>query len=380
MIGATRENLNLSTSATFEDAEVFKAAWNGLVRQSAAGMYGIDVTSTFEWLRTGWITRDIEASLRIVIAESGTDVVAVVPSYLVRDRTLGLRRHRLFLAPSLYAGRCGFIVNPGNSATFATVMDFVLRGHERWDEFLFTVLDSSWSESLIKGYAAARGYLLTPIGKNASPFVELPVSGADVLGALGKKLRYNIRNSERKLKSLGDIEMRSYTEKSSVDEFIENVLAVERESWKHEAGTAITKHPRQEHFYRTLAPIAAQAGWLHSAVLLLENRPVAYVYGLLYEGVYYDLKESYVKRFAKIAPGHVLKKYLLTDLVERGVRLFDFMGRCEPYKMQWTDKVYAQTSYVMYNHTAIGNLLGLKKMMTRRFGKVPATDPTPFEH
>ncbi len=365
MTGAPDRGLRLRELGSFEAARALRDGWDALVRRSAATMTGVDVTATFEWMQVIWETRDIEGDLRILAAEADDAVVAVLPTYMVHERRFGIPRHRLHLVSNMYGGRCGFLLAGAGQERFDRVMDDALRGPARWDDFLLSVLDGSESERLLREYAKSRGHGLVPVSRTVSPYIRLPGPGTDPLAGLGKKLRYNIRNSEKKLRDAGVLEFRLVSQGADPEEFLRLVMDVERRSWKHEAGTAITRNPRQERFYRAFAVAAARAGWLHAAVLLLSGEPVAHVYGVLYEGIYYDLKESYDARFSTIAPGHVLKRYLLADLVERGVPLFDYMGRCEPYKMQWTDLTYSQTTYVMYNHTPLGRLLALKNSLSR---------------
>src|SRR5206468_7359533 len=108
-------------------------------------------------------------------------------------------------------------------------------------------------------------------------------------------------------------------------------------------------------FYEALVAAAARHGFLSAHVLRLDGKPLAYTLGLAsVDGTFLDLKESFVAAHSEHSPGHVLKRYAMQTLLSRGIRLYDFMGACERYKMRWTDKTYRCSTVSIYNRTVRG--------------------------
>ena len=95
-------------------------------------------------------------------------------------------------------------------------------------------------------------------------------------------------------------------------------------------------------------------GWLSGHLLELDGDPIAYVYGLIHNGNFCDLKESYKLAYKDDSPGQVLKAFVMERLIERQVKIYDYMGLCEPYKLRWTDRIYRRNQYVLYNKTIRG--------------------------
>jgi hypothetical protein len=77
----------------------------------------------------------------------------------------------------------------------------------------------------------------------------------------------------------------------------------------------------------------------------------------------------------------VLKRFAFERLISRGVSLYDFMGRCEPYKMRWTDRTYRSLTVALFNGSIAGSLgylrsrLGGHSQPVPEFGQAPPAGP-----
>src|ERR1035437_5912239 len=75
---------------SFEDAESFRSAWNGLVLRS-----GSDVYQTFDWCRLWWHYYGARRQLHLLLCFSGEELVGLVPAFI---ETLWLGPARLRVA------------------------------------------------------------------------------------------------------------------------------------------------------------------------------------------------------------------------------------------------------------------------------------------
>ena len=137
------------------------------------------------------------------------------------------------------------------------------------------------------------------------------------------------------------------------------MLDIERGSWKHEAGTAITNSPTQEKFYRALFPAALQGGLLAGMILYLDERPIAHNFGLRRGPTYCCLKHSNLQEYQSLSPSQLLNAQLIQVLRSQGVETYDFMGKSEPHKLKWSKNTgaYARDSIWLYAPGAAGGLL-----------------------
>jgi CelD/BcsL family acetyltransferase involved in cellulose biosynthesis len=127
-----------------------------------------------------------------------------------------------------------------------------------------------------------------------------------------------------------------------------------------------------------MVPRAASAGRLSGHILSLNERPIAYMLGLLgQDRVYLALKSSFDESVAALSPGHVLKKLGICRLIERGAVAFDFMGRCDTHKMYWTDQTYEVATLAIYNASWRGRAAWLKRRIGGLRRTIPDEAPIP---
>ena len=181
-----------------------------------------------------------------------------------------------------------------------------------------------------------------------------------------------MKKGEKELRALGTLEYREYTSPAMVTEFQEVVTRVEAQSWKAQEGTSIANSGLQRRFYDAMLRAAAGGQRLSGHALFLDGRPIAFILGILDDsGVFLDLKESFSLDFQEFSPGHVLKRLALEQLISRRARIYDFMGKCEPYKMRWTSQTYRQMTVAFYLKTLRGNLAYLRARTQSKAAPMP---------
>jgi CelD/BcsL family acetyltransferase involved in cellulose biosynthesis len=194
-------------------------------------------------------------------------------------------------------------------------------------------------------------------------------------------MRWTIRKGERALSEKGRLEYEELSDPASVDKLMHSIHTIERRSWKEQSGTSITAQGKQQAFFEAFAALAAESGMLCGHVLRVDGKPIAYIFGVLDgDSVFLDLKESFDAAYAEYSPGHVLKRFAFQTLIARGVRIYDFMGRCEPYKMRWTDKTYHRLTVVLFNTTFRGSLAHLRSRFGSGSAPLPQASSTQFPY
>lgn len=334
--------------------EALRQQWDQLLASCSKGVLGPDETCSFTWADALVQTHLKNAQLRTLVVRSGTEPVAILPAYLAGGGGL-VRPRVLKLITQAHSGRAGLLTLGNDPALVDFLLERLVRDVQGWDVFELGVVQGSPSHVMVLRAAQQLGLHLRVIDKATSPYVELAETWEAVVAALPKKMRWTIKKSEKDLQEKGQLGYEHVTELHQVPALIEAIYAVERKSWKEESGTSITAHSEQQGFYEALVKLAAERGVLSAHVLRLNGEPLAYILGIAgRDGVFLDLKESYDAAFREHSPGHVLKRYAIDALLARGIRTYDFMGGCEPYKMKWTDKTYFRLTLAISNRTLGG--------------------------
>lgn len=347
--------------------EEISEAWNALVLQHGPGITGFDVTATYEWAMTLWATHLASQNEQIAVIEEGSLVKGVIPLYRLQKPFRSLTCAQIAPISEIYSQRSGFVLAQADDAAkvFRAAMEFILNELPPWDLFEFTIVDGSTADLLFKRYIQEKSLPYELIGREKCPYMELQNSWEKFLGTLSSKFRGNLRSYEKKMRGAGELRYKTYKCPSQSEEFLAAMLEIERDSWKEAAGTAILAHPLQEAFYRRFIEVASLQGWFSGHLLILDEEPIAYIYGLVFNGCFTSMKTSYKSKVHKMGPGHLIRMFALQQLHAEGLALHDFTGLCEDHKLMWANKIYQRSSYRIFSGTP-------RAFLTRGYGALSA--------
>lgn len=336
----------------WSEIDALQEVWNSFVARYGGTIEEPDVTATHEWTKI--LSEVFNEPGKFVLMEEGGEVTGILPLYRSAFRMHRVPCRRISPLTELYAGRCAFLLKEVTAESIETLFNAVTQAAPPWDIFMFTLVEGSGTESLFLETARRHSFAFRKLSTQASPYIVLDRPWLEYLATLSKKFQSNLRYYRKKLEKAGNLVYKEYCQGSNGQEFLDAVLQIERASWKESAGTSIAVHVYQQKFYERLTSAALAKGWLSGHLLELDGDPIAYVYGLIYNENFCDLKESYKLAFKDDSPGQVLKAFVMERLIEHQVRIYDYMGLCEPYKLRWTDRSYRRNQYVLYNKTIRG--------------------------
>lgn len=351
-----------------------RGVWTSIVEEQNTDILHLDVTATFEWTELVWRLQGNSAPPIVLLHEKQRQPTGVLPLYIAPQSIHHVPCRRISPIAELYCGRTGFLFRHPLAEDLEAVLTYLHEELSCWDALTFTVVEGSRSSDVLTELQNQRRWPLEKIDTRVSPYMQLHDTWDDYFAALPKKFRWNLRTAEKNLKAAGCVRHREYGAGSDLARFLESMWQIERASWKEQAGSSVTARDYEERLYRQLVDVAARQGWLSGHVLELNGEPIAYVYGLLFRGVFYDLKESYNLKHKSLSPGQALKLFVLPRLYEQRVALYDYMGACEPYKMRWTDKTYTRSTYILYNRTLRGTAARVSGMLKSRLRRGAGRD------
>lgn len=349
-------SLRIRILRTLDECRSIRDDWARLVQMEGRGVLGFDVSATFEWTEALWLGFLDGAPHSVLVAEDDSGVRGILPCFVLPEKIGGISHLKLVPTTGIYDLRTGFLVG-GDAEVLACLLAYVMDQLHGWDTFIFRTVDTGPSDLAISEVLRRRNVKVAVMQHWRSPYISLPAEPAQVLAGLGSKLRYNIRRGEKQLRNLGKLESRFFDSHGSVSEFLDLISVVEKRSWKLNAGTAMTTSAMQQKLYGVVTPAIASRGWFLGAALLLDDRPLAFVYGYAFEGVFVDEKESYDEQFKVYGPGNVLKIRFLEELVRRGLGTHDYAGAEDPHKARWTEQTYSRHLYILYKNTLRGQLV-----------------------
>lgn len=332
-----------------------EAAWDQLAADNADVVQGLDGTTGAHWFRSLTAAFPAARQARLLVARDQHGIVAILPLIPAAGRATG--KH-LMLASELYGGRNGFLLQRHDPTVLGDVFDNIKLAAPGWQSLRLTLVAGGPSERLLRGLTDSLGYKTIVETSLQSPYFPLLENDALFSAGVSKSLKQTIRTSRNKLLQLGEVVFAEIGGPAFAAQAINDVLAIERGSWKQAAGSAITCNLEQEAFYAAIFKAAPTAGQLFGLVCYVNETPIAYNFGLLRSGIYSCLKHSNRDDYQAYSPGQYLNSILIERLRARSVVVYDFMGKPEPHKLRWSPQteIYNRLPILVYNRSLAGRV------------------------
>lgn len=331
---------------------------------------GNEPSTSFEWteaLCASHLAPGDEV-FAVVVRENGRAIL-IAPVLRREERLLGaLRLATLSPLSELYRTHSDVLGACDRADAIAAMFAALDRLPRRWDLYRIGRLrqQGRFAQGL-KACLAADGRPWSRRKEFPSYLIRLEGGFGPYLAARSSKFRNYLKRKSRQLESMGRIEARRAGPGLPVADAYRDLLDVERQSWKHAHGTAITSVPRQTAFYRRLCEESWRRGDLHLMLMYLDGRPVAFNLGLVHGSCYYYLKTSYDQALKQAGAATVFRARLVERLMAEGVRLLDFPGAPYQWEEQWADDVQWHDSAVVFGRGWRASAFRLLKALRERF-------------
>ncbi len=203
--------------------------------------------------------------------------------------------------------------------------------------------------------AFARGYLVVVRPQATFPFIPLNPAWQEPESQLSSRRRSDFRRAQRKAEKVGLITSEIIEPKSDqIDALLDEAFAVEAQSWKGLAGTAMACNPEEANFCRRYAHAACRSGILRLCFLRLDGQAIAMQVAMLQGGGFWLLKIGYDARYSQCSPGLLLLREAIAYAAEQGLKTFEFLGQSEPWIEAWTEHKRECVSFRAYPYNLRG--------------------------
>ena len=280
---------------------------------------------------------------------------AVLPLVARRSSLYGVPVRMLAAPANTHSCRFDLIARDREAA--AAAFTDHLAAERSWDVlWLRDVPEHGNGLALVKA-AQARGMPAGISDSLQSPWISLPDSHEQLAQRLSSKFRANVRRRRRRLEERGKVTVERIQGGVALDGQLAEGFALEASGWKGEAGTAIAQDPATHGFYTELARNAADTGKLVLYLMRLDGRPIGFHYALEHGGHYLLLKPAYDEALGECSPGQLLMDEVLRDCIDRGLKVFDFLGPNMRWKRDWADGIRPHHFVHIFRDTPLGHAL-----------------------
>lgn len=320
---ASRERIEILEG--LQGVDELTPAWESLADQVAAPA----------WLRPAWVRAWWRAfgrgRLQLVAARRGDRLAGVVP---VERRGGELRSTSNYHTPSF-----GLLV-ADEQALGALAAALVRAASRRLTMSFLPVGEPSLAALEETSRRAGRPLLVRVLER--CPYIPIEGTWSELLDSRRGHMAREIRRRRRKLAARGRLEFDVQDGHQDLERLLDEGLAVEAAGWKGEGGTAIASTPATRAFYTEIAQWLAARGALRLSFLRLDGRPFAFDFAIEEGGRHSLLKTGYDATFRADAPGVLLRAAMIERAFEHRLKRYDFLGKDDPWKREWTSIVEPQ--------------------------------------
>ncbi len=218
------------------------------------------------------------------------------------------------------------------------------------------LLETSWCNQF-RNSLRSSGFPYWNAERPFAPYVDFrALTWEEYDASLHPKLKNNLKKGLRRAEREGRISFEVVAGQDCVKDVLAEAIQVEGDGWKGAQGSAIRCSATKSAWYRGLAGWAAGEGRLRLFVLRLNERMIAFDFCIAGDKTIFAVKTGYDENFAgRLSPGNLMRYELMRHLFkDAAFSRYDFMGECNPWKLEWTNASRRCTWLRVYPRSARG--------------------------
>jgi peptidoglycan/xylan/chitin deacetylase (PgdA/CDA1 family)/CelD/BcsL family acetyltransferase involved in cellulose biosynthesis len=338
------------------ELEALKPAWNALLETSASNT----IFLTWEWIIAWWSAYGNPEDLRVLTAWDESDTL----------RGIAPLRRTTLRGYGQTAEAYSFIGDGSNDSEYLDCI--IASGYE---EKVMTAFCGHWSQELSRGgvlalqempsnsanlpwfrkLAESNDMLLL---ETAIPCgtVQLPDTWESYLATLKPRFRTKVRSVLRDMEGSSEVSFGFCRTDEDLEQVLPVLFDLHMRRWKQDGKPGVFGWRSKRDFYFALSKLLLKRGWLRLSWLAWNGRILACQYGFAYDGIYFHLQEGYEPASEHRSIGIGLRAWSIRELLQQGVRQYDFLGGMSRHKSDWGAEVKHST-HIRIARASYKNLL-----------------------
>ncbi len=354
--------LTIRAVTSIEEFKGLAQDWEQLLRT----VPGHSLFLTWEWLYI-WTKHFLgDNQLRILLMLDDQErLVGLAPLYLRTTRAQGLiplRELRFLGSETVCSSYLDVIVNEKQKrAVLESLYRYLFNdvGGE-WDVLTLSEVPAEsstidlWNELFDKA-----GKVGEIVSTTCCPVIRLPGDVETYRAGLGRSRRYTLQRKLKRLQGAGRIEYSYATSPAEIGAALDSLIALHQRRWSTGSSGGVFARDASKRFHREVVQVLSEGGRVSIDLLTLDDRPLAAIYGLMYQGVYYFYLPGFdPAAIPKASPGLLLLYHRIEQAIYDGEHTVDLLQGAEPYKLECATHLRRSLTWRYYNRHA--RALGLK--------------------
>ncbi|MFX0210780.1 MAG: GNAT family N-acetyltransferase [Candidatus Hodarchaeota archaeon] len=329
--------LTIEKISKFSDVLELKDIWNSLLERSDCNIAYL----THEWFCTAYEYLDKDKELSVLLIRDENEVIGIAPLLLSKERIFGLPVKRIGFVKNANTPYQDFILIRRKEECFQLILHYLKRNSWPWCIVeLHEMRDRSENIKILQKLCKSNNFFFNKTFQSYSWYLLTNSSWEEGLAKVKPRVRKEFRRKLARLEHLGELKVEIVTEIADIKKHLEVYLDFHARTWKGRESNP--------EFYFKIAEHFARKRKLLLYVLLLNNRPVSYLYSIKSGKILFGLKTSYDPSYFAFSPGIALfYKSIQKMFHDRDIGEFDIGRGDERFKREWASVAYEQSSVIL---------------------------------
>jgi CelD/BcsL family acetyltransferase involved in cellulose biosynthesis len=323
------------------DFENLRQEWDELLQHSPLN----DAFLTWEWLFTWWKHFGENYQLWLLTARQNGLLMGIAPLMLAIKRPLGIKLRVLsnMGVPPPDVG--GIIVRDGSQEVLLAFGEYLARERQSWDVLSICEIPAEKQEiDALERAFPTKGFI-TRIDTSRHFVVPIQQDWESYYQSLSRNLRDDLKKNKRRMEKRGKVIYRRFIGSQATQDHMYALFTINK----------LGQHPHlyqtsidTKEFHLDLAKIMAERGWLDLSFLYLDEKPVAFMYGFLYQNCFEAWRIGFNAEYSELSVGKMVLFFLLEDCFRRQVHELHFLRGGGDYKARWqvTERIFVHPCVV----------------------------------
>lgn len=301
--------------------EELASAWWRLFRASA----GAAPFQSPAWLLP-WSRHLGGGEIRTALVRDAGELVGLAPFSLTLEGGAGVLRP---LGSGVTDICDALLWGEGREHAIAAAIISVLRQDPAVDRWVWDGLPAG--SPVLRAAADMTGIVTSD---EIAPVLRLRTEARELLEAVPRGMRDNVRASRRRAEALGELAFEA-TGPDDCGHFLDALFALHAARWRSGGEPGVLGDPAVQAFHRKALPALLEAGLARSHLVRIGGRAAAAHYGLAAGRTHFYYIGGFDPELRAAAPGHLAVAHAIERAVEEGATAFHFLRGDEPYKRRW---------------------------------------------
>lgn len=325
---------------SFEELQTLKAPWEDLLRS-----YPIATTfSTPEWLISWWQTLGKAQRLLVLgFFDQPSRLSALAPLTITTMRVgsaAPLVLLRLLGDGTYDSDNLDLPVRPGFEHEFATdFLNYLDSQRRRWDLCDLRTLpaESPGVDAVLR--LLQKNKWTSAVNERPASAIPLPDTWDEYLARLSSEDRKNLTRYARRLEKRYAVNMYRCTSEEQLQPCLEALFRLHQARWTAAGEPGSFGSRERRDFYSELSRMLLQRDLLDMWVLALDGEIASVQFAFRHGRTVFQLQEGNDPERASDRVGFVLRGHVIRELIDQGIRTYDFLGGPLGYKERWGAEV-----------------------------------------